>query len=68
MTMSNAEEIGSQLDTLLMEMEDTSSIIDELGREPFVNYNESEEEALDLELEQAVKDKQKQEGRKKVKE
>ncbi len=68
MTMSDPEEIGLQLDNLLGEMEETSSLIDEIGREPFTNNSNIDEEMLDFELKQAEEKKEKQQTRKRVKE
>ncbi len=68
MTMSDPEEIGLQLDNLLGEMEETSSLIDEIGREPFISHSNIDEEMLDFELRQAEEKKQKQQTRERVKE
>jgi len=68
MTMSDPEEIGFQLDNLLMEVEETSDLIDDLDREVFPAYAEDEYEHdihLDEELEKA---QQKKQAAKKVKE
>lgn len=68
MTMSDPEEIGFQLDNLLMEVEETSDLIDDLDREIFPAYAEDEYEHdihLDEELEKA---QQKKQAAKKVKE
>lgn len=58
MTMSDPEEIGIQLDSLLTEMEETSSLIDELGSAPFITQSDIDEATLDFELEQAREKKQ----------
>lgn len=67
MTMNDPEEIGNQLDTLLMEIDETSSIIDELGHSPFINKNEMEIDELDVELEEAEKNNQAERTGEKVK-
>jgi hypothetical protein len=53
MTMNSAEEIGSQLDNLLEEMEETSSLIDELNQDTFHEQTIIDEQALDEELHEA---------------
>lgn len=53
MTMSDPEEIGFQLDNLLMEVEETSQIINDLDEEILPMYNDSVSElSLDDELEE----------------
>jgi hypothetical protein len=54
-TLSNAEEVGFRLDELLEEMEETSSIINDLNRESFDLQTDFDEEALDAELKEAQK-------------
>lgn len=53
MTMSNAEEIGFQLDNLLEEVEETSQLIDDLDSEILPVYSELDEMELDAELRRA---------------
>ena len=53
MTMSNPEEIGFQLDNLLEEMEETSSLIDDLDRDAFSVQTDLDEVVLDAELREA---------------
>lgn len=53
MTMSNAEEIGFQLDNLLEEVEETSQLIDDLDSEILPVYSELDEVELDAELRRA---------------
>ncbi len=57
MTMSNPEEIGFQLDNLLEEMEETSSLIDDLDQETFSVHSDLDEVVLDAELKQAKEEK-----------
>lgn len=60
MTMSNPEEIGFQLDNLLEEMEETSSLIDDLDQETFSMPSDLDEVVLDAELKEAEEEKAKQ--------
>lgn len=53
MTMSNPEEIGFQLDNLLEEMEETSSLINDLDQETFSMQVDLDESVLDAELREA---------------
>lgn len=53
MTMSNPEEIGFQLDNLLEEMEETSSLIDDLDQNTFSVHEDLDEVVLDAELKEA---------------
>lgn len=57
MTMSNPEEIGFQLDNLLEEMEETSSLIDDLDQDTFSVHTDLDEVVLDAELREAEKQK-----------
>jgi|AntRauTorcE11898_2_1112593.scaffolds.fasta_scaffold12366_2 hypothetical protein len=59
MTMSNPEEIGFQLDNLLEEMEETSSLINDLGEETFSVHSDLDEVVLDAELKDAQEQQQK---------
>lgn len=59
MTMSNPEEVGVQLDTLLSEMDETSSMIEEWNR-PTHGMDTITEDQLDIELQEAMETKQKQ--------
>lgn len=68
MTMNDPEEVGLQLDNLLVEMEETSSLIDEMGSAPYINRNDADEERLDLELEEAQAKQEQQSPRTKIKE
>jgi hypothetical protein len=53
MTMSNPEEIGFQLDNLLEEMEETSSLINDLDQDTFSVHEDLDEVVLDAELKEA---------------
>src|SRR5699024_10548571 len=55
MTMNSAEEVGPQLDNLLEEMEETSSLIDDLNQNTFSDSSAIDESALDAELKEAQK-------------
>ncbi len=68
MTMNNPEETGSQLDNLLIEMDETSSIIDRLGQESFITQYDIDEETLDYELMKAEENNQMQAAQERVKE
>lgn len=57
MTMSNPEEIGFQLDNLLEEMEETSSLIDDLDENAFAVHDDLDEVVLDAELRKAESQK-----------
>ncbi|MBN2731761.1 MAG: hypothetical protein JXR26_04940 [Balneolaceae bacterium] len=57
MTMSNPEEIGFQLDNLLEEMEETSSLIDDLDENTFSVHEDLDEVVLDAELKEAESQK-----------
>lgn len=57
MTMSNPEEIGFQLDNLLEEMEETSSLIDDLDENTFAVHDDLDEVVLDAELRKAESEK-----------
>lgn len=57
MTMSNPEEIGFQLDNLLEEMEETSSLIDDLDENAFSMRDDLDEVVLDAELQKAESEK-----------
>jgi hypothetical protein len=57
MTMSNPEEIGFQLDNLLEEMEETSSLINDLDQDKFSSRSEFDEVELDAELAKAEEEK-----------
>ncbi len=57
MTMSNPEEIGFQLDNLLEEMEETSSLINDLDQDAFSARSELDEVVLDAELKKATEEK-----------
>ena len=57
MTMSNPEEIGFQLDNLLEEMEETSSLIDDLDENAFAMRDDLDEVVLDAELKDAESQK-----------
>ena len=59
MTMSNPEEIGFQLDNLLEEMEETSSLIDDLDQDAFGVQEDLDEVVLDAELKEAESESQK---------
>lgn len=68
MTMSNPEEIGFQLDNLLEEMEETSSLIDDLDQETLTMPSELDEVVLDAELKEAEEEKQNQTSSQRIKE
>lgn len=67
MTMSNPEEIGFQLDNLLEEMEETSSLIDDLDQDTLTMSSELDEVVLDAELKEA-EEKQNQTSSQRIKE
>lgn len=68
MTMSNPEEIGFQLDNLLEEMEETSSLIDDLDQDTLAMSSELDEVVLDAELKEAEEEKQNQTSSQRIKE
>lgn len=57
MTMSNPEEIGFQLDSLLEEVEETSQLIDDLDQDILPNYYDLDDIDLDAELSKAESEK-----------
>lgn len=67
MTMSDPEKVGVQLDDVLAEMDETSTLIGELESVPVLHNNELEEEKLDIELEKAKEKKQRQAKSEKIK-
>lgn len=68
MTMNNPEEVGLQLDNLLVEMEETSSLIDEIGNAPYLGHSDINEEQLDIELEEAEANLAEKQKAKRIKE
>jgi len=64
MTMSNAEDVGFQLDNLLLEVEETSRLIEDLDQDILPGYDEFE---ADLNLENQDADAEKP-AEKKIKE
>ncbi len=57
MTMSNPEEIGFQLDSLLEEVEETSQLIDDLDQDILPTYYDLDDIDLDAELSKAESEK-----------